>query len=136
MFEVHDLKIPSQVVFAATTITTLSPELWHANLGYTSLSRLQLLASQGHLGSIQLPKFDCTSCHFGKQQNCPLIIVTLFILHLLILYILIFRVWHQFRLRGDLDILSYLWMIFLDIPGFIYFTIGLNLCPFTKHFIK
>ena len=71
MFEVHDLKIPSQVVFAATTITTLSPELWHANLGYTSLSRLQLLASQGHLGSIQLPKFDCTSCHFGKQTKLP-----------------------------------------------------------------
>ena len=45
MFKVHDLKIPSQVVFAAaTTITILLLELWHANL--------QLLASQGHLGSI------------------------------------------------------------------------------------
>ena len=44
MFEVHDLKIPSQVVSAAATITILLPELWHANL--------QLLASQGHLGSI------------------------------------------------------------------------------------
>ena len=45
MFEVHDLKIPSQVVFAAVTITTSSPDLWHARLGHPSLSRLQLLAS-------------------------------------------------------------------------------------------
>ena len=40
MFEVHDLKIPSQVVFAATTTTTLSPDSWHACLGHTSLSCL------------------------------------------------------------------------------------------------
>ena len=51
MFEVHDLKIPSQVVSAATT--TSSPDLWHARLGHPSLSHLQLLASQGHLGSVQ-----------------------------------------------------------------------------------
>ena len=71
MFEVHDLKIPSQVVSAATTTAILSPNLWHTRLSHTSLSRLQLLASQGHLGSIQLPKFDCTSCHFGKQTKLP-----------------------------------------------------------------
>ena len=52
MFEVHDLKILSQVVSAAATIATSSPDLWHARLGHPSLSRLQLLASQGHLGSI------------------------------------------------------------------------------------
>ena len=71
MFEVHDLKIPSQVVFVAATTTTLLPDLWHACLGHTSLSHLQLLASQGHLGSIQFPKFDCTSCHFGRQKKLP-----------------------------------------------------------------
>ena len=71
MFEVHDLKIPSQVVFVAATTTTLLPDLWHACLGHTSLSHLQLLASQGHLGSIQFPKFDCTSCHFGRQTKLP-----------------------------------------------------------------
>ncbi|KAL5752057.1 hypothetical protein ACOSQ2_022564 [Xanthoceras sorbifolium] len=38
---------------------------------YPSVSRLQLLASQGHLGSIQFQKFDCTSCHFGKQTKLP-----------------------------------------------------------------
>ena len=53
MFEVHDLKIPSQVVSAAATIATPSPGLWHACLGYPSLSRLQLLASQSHLGLVQ-----------------------------------------------------------------------------------
>ena len=52
MFKVHDLKIPSQVVFAAATAATSSPDLWHARFGHPSLSRLQLLASQGHLGSI------------------------------------------------------------------------------------
>ena len=53
MFEVHDLKIPSQVVSAVATTATPSPDLWHARLGHPSLSRLQLLASQGHLGSVQ-----------------------------------------------------------------------------------
>ena len=72
----------------------------------------------------------------ANKQNCPLIKVTPFLLPLLILYILIFGVLHLFPLRGDLNILSYLWMIFLDILGFICFTIGLNLCLFTKHFIK
>ena len=38
MFVVHDLKIPSQVVSAATTTATLSPNLWQACHGHTSLS--------------------------------------------------------------------------------------------------
>ena len=48
MFVVHDLKIPSQVVYTATTTATPSLDLWHACLGHPSLSHLQLLASQGH----------------------------------------------------------------------------------------
>ena len=40
MLEVHNLKILSQVVSAAVVTTTLSPDLWHARLGHTSLSRL------------------------------------------------------------------------------------------------
>ena len=40
MFEVHDLKIPSQVVSTTTAITTLSLDLWYARLGHTSLSHL------------------------------------------------------------------------------------------------
>ena len=71
MFEVHDLKSPLQVVSAVATTTTPSPDLWHARLSHPSLSRLQLLASQGHLGSVQFQKFDCTSCHFGKQKKLP-----------------------------------------------------------------
>ncbi|KAL5787839.1 hypothetical protein ACOSP7_004788 [Xanthoceras sorbifolium] len=71
MFEVHDLKIHSQVASVAVTTATPSPDLWHARLGHPSLSRLQLLASQGHLGSIQFQKFDCISCHFGKQTKLP-----------------------------------------------------------------
>ena len=48
MFEVHGLKIPSQVVSAAATTATPSPDLWQARLGYPSLSHLQFLDSQGH----------------------------------------------------------------------------------------
>ena len=40
MSEVHDLKIPSQVIFVAATTATPSPNLWHARLGHPSLSRL------------------------------------------------------------------------------------------------
>ena len=40
MFEVHDLKIPSQVVSTAATTTTSSPDLWHARFGHPSLSHL------------------------------------------------------------------------------------------------
>ena len=68
MFEVHNLKIPSQVVSAAATTATSSPDLWHARLGHPSLSRLQLLASQGQLGSVQFQKFDCTSCHWQTNK--------------------------------------------------------------------
>ncbi|KAL5818601.1 hypothetical protein ACOSQ4_022443 [Xanthoceras sorbifolium] len=71
MFEAHDLKIPSQVASAASTTATPSPDLWHARLGHLSLSHLQLLASQRHLGSIQFQNFDYTSCHFGKQTKLP-----------------------------------------------------------------
>ena len=52
IFEVHDLKIHSQVVSVAAITATPLPDLWHAHLGHPSLSRLQLFASQGHLGSI------------------------------------------------------------------------------------
>ena len=69
MFEVHDLKIPSQVVSTTATTATPSPDLWHARLGHPSLSCLQLLGFQGHLGSAQFKNFDCTSCHFGKQTK-------------------------------------------------------------------
>ena len=71
MFEVHDLKIPSQVVSATATTATPSLDLWHAHLGHPSLSCLQLLASQCHLCSVQFQNFDCTSCHFGKQTKLP-----------------------------------------------------------------
>ena len=37
---------------SVATTTTLSPDLWHSHLGHASLSRLRLLASQGHLGSV------------------------------------------------------------------------------------
>ena len=136
MFEVHDLKIPSQVVFAAATIVTPSPDLWHAHLGHPSLSRLQLLASQGHLGSVQFQKFDCTSYHFGKQTKLPFNKSESFssapfdLIHS--------DIWSPAPVPTEGG--SKYFVIFvddsLDILGFICFTIGLNLCLFIKHFIK
>ena len=64
MFEVHDLKIHSQVV-STTTITATPSQVEN------SLSHLQLLASRRHLGSVQFQKVNCTSCHFGKQKKLP-----------------------------------------------------------------
>uniref|UniRef100_A0A2N9EL77 Reverse transcriptase Ty1/copia-type domain-containing protein n=1 Tax=Fagus sylvatica TaxID=28930 RepID=A0A2N9EL77_FAGSY len=60
LFELCNLQIPSHMVSSSiAATTTLSPDLWHSRLGHASLSRLQLLASQGHLGS--LPTFPFIS---------------------------------------------------------------------------
>ena len=136
MFEVYDLKIPLQVVSTVATIATSSPDLWHARLGHPSLSRLQLLASQGHLGSVQFQNFDCTSCHFGKQTKFPFNKSDSFsstpfdLIHS--------DIWGPapVPIEGG----SKYFVIFVDdfsrYLGSVCFTIGLNLCLFTKHFIK
>uniref|UniRef100_A0A2N9GEW1 Uncharacterized protein n=1 Tax=Fagus sylvatica TaxID=28930 RepID=A0A2N9GEW1_FAGSY len=55
LFELCNLQIPSHMVSSSiAATTTLSPDLWHSHLGHASLSRLQLLASQGHLESLCL----------------------------------------------------------------------------------
>jgi transposase InsO family protein len=70
LFELCNLQIPSHMVSSSVAATTtLSPNLWHSRLGHASLSRLQLLASQGHLGSVNFHKFDCMSCQFDKQTK-------------------------------------------------------------------
>jgi transposase InsO family protein len=72
LFELCNLQIPSHMVSSSVAATTtLSPDLWHSRLGHASLSRLQLLASQGHLRSVSFNKFDCMSCQFGKQTKLP-----------------------------------------------------------------
>jgi hypothetical protein len=70
LFELCNLQIPSHMVSSSVAATTtLSLDLWHSRLGHASLSHLQLLASQGHLGSVSFHKFDCMSCQFGKQTK-------------------------------------------------------------------
>ena len=72
LFELCNLQISSHMVSSSVAATTtLSPDLWHSRLRYTSLSRLQLLVSQGHLGSVSCHKFDYMSCQFGKQKKLP-----------------------------------------------------------------
>uniref|UniRef100_A0A2N9FWZ4 Leucine-rich repeat-containing N-terminal plant-type domain-containing protein n=1 Tax=Fagus sylvatica TaxID=28930 RepID=A0A2N9FWZ4_FAGSY len=56
LFKLCNLQIPSHMVSSSVAATTtLSPDLWHSRLGHASLSRLQLLASQGHLGRQHFP---------------------------------------------------------------------------------
>ena len=70
LFELCNLQIPLHMIssFVVAT-TTLSSDLWHSRLGHASLSHLQLLASQCHLGSVSFHKFDSMSCQFGKQTK-------------------------------------------------------------------
>jgi hypothetical protein len=51
------------------TAVTSSSSLWHSRLGHASLPRVHLLASQGHLGSVNLKSFDCVSCQLEKQTH-------------------------------------------------------------------
>uniref|UniRef100_A0A2N9FF70 Reverse transcriptase Ty1/copia-type domain-containing protein n=1 Tax=Fagus sylvatica TaxID=28930 RepID=A0A2N9FF70_FAGSY len=46
LFELCNLQIPSHLVSSSVVATTLSLDLWHSRLGHSSLSCLQLLASQ------------------------------------------------------------------------------------------
>jgi len=67
-FELSFLQIPSSTTTSMAAITVTS-NLWHSRLGHASLSRVRLLASQGHLGSVNFQSFDCVSCHLGKQTH-------------------------------------------------------------------
>ena len=71
LFELYNLQSPLHLVSSSIAATTLSPDLCYSYIGHASLSRLQLLASQGHLGSISFQKFDCMFCEFGKQTKLP-----------------------------------------------------------------
>jgi hypothetical protein len=62
------LQAPTHLTIVTTTINA-SSSLWHSCLGHASLPRVQLLASQSYLGSVNLNSFDCVSCHLGKQTN-------------------------------------------------------------------
>jgi hypothetical protein len=68
LFELSFLHTPTHLAASITTFTT-SSNLWHSCLGHGSLPCVQLLASQGHIGSVDVKYFDCVSCHLGKQTH-------------------------------------------------------------------
>jgi hypothetical protein len=68
LFQLSFLQTPTHLTAAVTT-SNASSSLWHSHLGHASFPRVQLLASQGHLGSVDLKSFDCISCHLGKQTH-------------------------------------------------------------------
>jgi hypothetical protein len=65
-FEPLFLRTPTHLSATVTAFTAYS-SLWHYPLGHASLPRVQLLASQGYLGSADSKYFDCVSCQLGKQ---------------------------------------------------------------------
>jgi hypothetical protein len=71
LFELYNLQILSHLVSSSAYATTLYLDLWHSRFGHAFLSHLQLLTSQGHLGSVSFHKFDSMSCQFGKQTKLP-----------------------------------------------------------------
>jgi hypothetical protein len=68
LFQLSSLQTPTHLLAAVTT-SNASSSLWHSPFGHASLPRVQLLASQGHLGSVDLKSFDCISCQLGKQTH-------------------------------------------------------------------
>jgi hypothetical protein len=50
----------------------MSLAFWHSHLGHAFMSRVQVLASKGLLGSMSNDSFDCIYCQLGKQSTLPL----------------------------------------------------------------
>ena len=75
MFPMDNLHLPLIapifVVATATVSSIPSLALWHAQLGHTSFSWVQQLASRDLLGSVSTENFDCISCRLGKQPALP-----------------------------------------------------------------
>ena len=61
MFELSSLHLPTTSVSATASLSP-SLALWHSRLGHASASHVQLLASEGLLGSMSNNFFDCISC--------------------------------------------------------------------------
>ena len=75
MFPVDNLRLslvtPIFVAVATTIRSIPSLALWHAQLGHTSSSQVQELASRGLLGSMSIKNFDCVLCQLEKQPALP-----------------------------------------------------------------
>ena len=67
MFPMDNLRLP----FVAHVSFIHSLALWHAQLGHTSSSQVQELASRGLLGSMSTKNFDCVLCQLEKQPALP-----------------------------------------------------------------
>jgi len=71
LLELSSLHLPISGVYAAATSSPPSLALWHSRLGHAFVSRVQVLASKGLLGSMSNGSFDCISCQLGKQPTLP-----------------------------------------------------------------
>ena len=111
-------------------------QAYGSRLGHAFLPQVQLLASQGHLGSIDLKSFECVSCHLGKQihlsfnKNGSLSSTPFDLVH--------FDIWGPALVptEGGFVILLFFLMIILVILEYIYYNIALNSLKFIKIFIK
>jgi hypothetical protein len=131
-FSFRFLQTLTHLIKAVTTSNAFS-SVWHSCLGHAFLPRVQLLASQGHLGSVDLKSFNCVSCHLGKQTNLSfnksesLSSAPFDLVH--------------YDIKGPTlvplgGVSLFFLMIILIILGYIYYSIGLNALKFIKIFIK
>lgn len=65
IFDLSSLQLPSHLSTLIATLAT-SSHLWHSQFGHASFSRVQILASQCHLGSVDFESLDYISCQLGK----------------------------------------------------------------------
>jgi hypothetical protein len=71
LFELSSIHISIPSVSATTASSPPSFAFWHSRLSHASVSRVQVLASKGLLGSMSNISFDCISCQLGKQPALP-----------------------------------------------------------------
>jgi len=62
LFELSFLHLSILGVSAAAASSPPSLALWHSHLGHASVSRVQVIAFKGLLGSVSNGSFDCISC--------------------------------------------------------------------------
>ena len=134
LFELIFLHLPSSRLFASAVSrqSASSLVLWHSRLGHASISRVKQLVSRGLLGSISNKSFDCMPCQFGKQTALPF---NNSVSHAISSFDLIHSMYETplpFLLRVGHITLLFLWMIFLDILGFISSKIVLNFIKYIE----
>jgi len=128
LFELVSPAVPSKAIAHCGIV--LSSELWYSCLGHISFSRLRPLIPSGLLGTVDVNKVDCQSCQLAKFHDLPFnnndfVSQAPFDLG----HSDIWGPASTTTMGGSLFLL-FLWIIFLDIHGFISLKIDQNCSKF------